>query len=133
MTYTKDFNEKHHFDALALVEGQKYHYTGFTAKSHAYETDYFTYNNLKAGGDVKYGDVESFENENRIASFMARVNYMYDNRYIVTANLRADGSSKLGSENKWGFFPSASLAWVINEEAFMEDVDWLSNLKLRAG
>ena len=133
LTYTKDFNEKHHFDALALVEGQKYHYTGFTAKSHAYETDYFTYNNLKAGGDVKYGDVESLENENRIASFMARVNYMYDNRYIVTANLRADGSSKLGSENKWGFFPSASLAWVINEEAFMEDVDWLSNLKLRAG
>ncbi|WP_297905934.1 TonB-dependent receptor [uncultured Parabacteroides sp.] len=133
LTYTKDFNEKHHFDALALVEGQKYHYTGFTAKSHAYETDYFGYNNLKAGGDVKYGDVESLENENRIASFMARVNYMYDNRYIITANLRADGSSKLGSDNKWGFFPSASAAWVINEEAFMKDVDWLSNLKLRAG
>lgn len=133
LTYTKDFNEKHHFDALALVEGQKYHYTGFTAKSHAYETDYFTYNNLKAGGDVKYGDVESLENENRIASFMARVNYMFDNRYIITANLRADGSSKLGMDNKWGFFPSASAAWVINEEAFMEDVDWLSNLKLRAG
>lgn len=133
LTYTKDFNEKHHFDALALVEGQKYHYTGFTAKSHAYETDYFGYNNLKAGGDVKYGDVESLENENRISSFMARVNYMYDNRYIITANLRADGSSKLGSENKWGFFPSASAAWVINEEAFMKDVDWLSNLKLRAG
>lgn len=133
LTYTKDFNEKHHFDALALVEGQKYHYTGFTAKSHAYETDYFGYNNLKAGGDVKYGDVESLENENRISSFMARVNYMYDNRYIITANLRADGSSKLGSDNKWGFFPSASAAWVINEEAFMKDVDWLSNLKLRAG
>ncbi len=133
LTYTKDFNEKHHFDALALVEGQKYHYTGFTAKSHAYETDYFGYNNLKAGGDVKYGDVESYENENRIASFMARVNYMYDNRYIFTANVRADGSSKLGADNKWGFFPSASAAWVINEEAFMKDVDWLSNLKLRAG
>lgn len=133
LTYMKDFNEKHHFDALALIEGQKYHYTGFTAMSHAYETDYFGYNNLEAGGVVKYGDVSSFENENRLASFMGRVNYMYDNRYIATINLRADGSSKLGANNKWGFFPSASVAWVINEEAFLKDVNWLSQLKLRAG
>ena len=133
LTYNKDLNEKHHIDALGLIEGQKYHYTGFSAGARGFETDYFAYNNLQAGGTVKYGDVTSFENENRLASFMGRFNYMYDNRYIATVNLRADGSSKLGANNKWGFFPSASVAWVLNEEAFMKDIDWLSQLKLRAG
>lgn len=133
LSYTKNLNEKHHIDALALVEGQKYHYTGFSAGARGFETDFFGYNNLKAGGTVKYGDVSSFENENRLASFMGRFNYMYDNRYIATVNLRADGSSKLGANNKWGFFPSASVAWVMNEEAFLKDVNWLSQLKLRAG
>ena len=133
LSYNKDLNEKHHIDALALVEGQKYHYTGFSAGARGFETDYFGYNNLKAGGTVKYGDVTSFQNENRLASFMGRFNYMYDNRFIATVNLRADGSSKLGMNNKWGFFPSASAAWVLNEEAFLKDVDWLSQLKLRAG
>lgn len=133
LTYNKDFNEKHHIDALALVEGQKYHYTGFSAGARGFETDYFGYNNLKAGGTVKYGDVTSLQNENRLASFMGRFNYMYGDRYIATVNLRADGSSKLGANNKWGFFPSASVAWVLNEEAFLKDVSWLSQLKLRAG
>lgn len=99
LSYNKDLNEKHHIDALALVEGQKYHYTGFSAGARGFETDYFGYNNLKAGGTVKYGDVTSFQNENRLASFMGRFNYMYDNRFIATVNLRADGSSKLGMNN----------------------------------
>ena len=68
-----------------------------------------------------------------IRGLFFRANYMYDNRFIATVNLRADGSSKLGMNNKWGFFPSASAAWVLNEEAFLKDVDWLSQLKLRAG
>ncbi len=118
---------------IVWERGQKYHYTGFSAGARGFETDYFGYNNLKAGGTVKYGDVTSFQNENRLASFMGRFNYMYDNRFIATVNLRADGSSKLGMNNKWGFFPSASAAWVLNEEAFLKDVDWLSQLKLRAG
>ncbi len=132
LTYTKDI-DKHHIDALGLVEGQQYHYTGFSAGARGFETDYFGYNNLKAGGIVKYGDVASFENRNRLASFMGRLNYMYDDRYIATVNLRADGSSKLGANNKWGFFPSASLAWVLSQEDFMKEINWISNLKLRAG
>ena len=132
LTYTKDLGN-HHIDALGLVEGQKYHYTGFSAGARGFETDYFDYNNLKAGGIVKHGDVTSFENENRLASFMGRINYMYGDRYIATVNMRADASSKLGANNKWGFFPSASVAWIINQEAFLKEVNWISNLKLRAG
>lgn len=132
LSYTKEMG-KHHIDALGLIEGQKYHYTGFGAHARGFETNYFGFNNLQAGGTVKYGDVSSFENENRLVSFMGRFNYMYDSRYIATVNLRGDGSTKLGSSNKWGFFPSASAAWVINQEGFMKDVEWVTNLKLRAG
>ena len=82
---------------------------------------------------MKYGDVSSYSNDYSIASFMGRFNYSYADKYIATVNMRADGSSKLGANNKWGFFPSASLAWVLKEEAFLKNVDFLTNLKLRAG
>ena len=60
---------------------------------------------------------------------MGRVNYMYADRYIATVNIRFDGSSKLGENNKWGFFPSASLAWVMSEEDFMKDIDAIDEFK----
>ena len=63
----------------------------------------------------------------------ARANYSYGEKYMVTATIRRDGSSKFGANHKWGWFPSASAAWGISQEAFMEDVKWVSDLKLRAG
>lgn len=71
--------------------------------------------------------------KSNILSYMGRLNYMYDDRYVVTVNLRADGSSKLGANHKWGFFPSASAAWIISNEAFMKNQDIISNLKFRVG
>lgn len=68
-----------------------------------------------------------------LASFFTRVNYKYLNRYLVTATFRADGSSKFGPNNRWGFFPSAALAWIVSEEDFMAGVrDAIPYLKLRA-
>ncbi len=132
LTYTKNFG-KHRIDALGLMEGQKYHNTGFASTARGFQTNYFEYNNLEAGGTVRYGDVTSYENENRLVSFMGRLNYVYNERYIATVNLRTDASSKLGDNNKWGFFPSASLAWVLSEEGAIKDLNWISNLKVRAG
>ncbi len=67
-------------------------------------------------------------------SVFARANYNYDNRYLLTATMRADGSSKFGANNRWGYFPSFAAAWRINGENFMQSTSaWLSNLKLRAG
>lgn len=132
LTYKKEF-DKHHFDALGLMEGQKYEYNGFEANARGFGTNYFGFNNLKAGANVKYGDVSSYANSYNIASFMARLNYMFDNRYIATVNLRTDASSKLGDNNKWGFFPSASAAWVVSNEGFLKDVDQITNIKLRVG
>ena len=67
-----------------------------------------------------------------IVSYLARVNYDYDNRYYLTASLRSDGSSRFGSENKYAFFPSVALAWRVKEETFLKDVTFLSELKIRA-
>lgn len=71
--------------------------------------------------------------ESRQESYFARLNYTAFDRYILTATVRRDGSSNFGPENKYGTFPSASLAWRISEESFMQDVDAISNLKLRLG
>lgn len=132
LNYTK-YVGKNRFDGLVLMEAQQYHYTGFASNARGFQTNYFGYNNLEGGGTVRYGDVSSFENKNRLLSYMGRLNYVYNDRYIATVNLRTDGSSKLGMNDKWGFFPSASLAWVISEEEFIRKVKWISNLKLRAG
>ncbi|WP_026729971.1 SusC/RagA family TonB-linked outer membrane protein [Flavobacterium denitrificans] len=71
--------------------------------------------------------------ERAISSYMARANYGYDNRYLLTVSGRWDGVTQLSEGHKWDFFPSAALAWRINNEAFLKDVDWIKNLKLRLG
>lgn len=70
--------------------------------------------------------------ESRLASFFARVNYSLLDRYLLTLSVRRDGSSRFGAANQWGTFPAAALGWRISDEAFLRDVPWLSDLKLRA-
>lgn len=120
-------------DALGLIEGQSYEYSGFEASARGFDTNFFGYDNLKAGAIVKYDDVRSYKNGYDLNSFLGRVNYMYANRYIATVNMRFDGSSKLGENNKWGFFPSASLAWIISEESFLKDIRAVNEIKWRVG
>lgn len=72
-------------------------------------------------------------NESQMASYMARLNYSYDGKYIATLSYRYDGASQLGEGHKWAGFPSVALGWRIDQESFMKDVDWLDQLKLRAG
>ena len=130
LTYKKAFG-KHYINALALAEVQRVTNTGFGATVNGFSSDDFLYNNLQAGAVLKWGNNTSYYNNPSLASFMGRVNYSYADKYIVTVNARTDGSSKVGANNKWAFFPSASLAWVLSEEEFMKDIDWLNNLKLR--
>ncbi|HCB89657.1 MAG TPA: SusC/RagA family TonB-linked outer membrane protein, partial [Porphyromonadaceae bacterium] len=132
LNYKKMFQNSR-LDALALIEGQNYNYTGFGANARGFDTNFFGYDNLAAGAVVKYGDVSSYKNGYSLNSFLGRVNYMYANRYIATVNMRFDGSSKLGENNKWGFFPSASLAWVMSEESFLKDINEINEIKWRVG
>jgi len=81
---------------------------------------------------TKISSWSNSEEEWSLASFLARATYSYKGRYLATASIRADGSSRFGSENPWGYFPSASVAWRVSDEAFMENTkSWLDNLKVR--
>lgn len=109
-------------------------YDGFGSSRSGFDTDAFLYNNLAAGSDFRAGDVYSYKGEAKLASFFGRINYNLMGKYMLTATLRRDGSSRFGANHKWGTFPSVSLAWHISDEAFMESTtSWLNNLKLRAG
>lgn len=93
-----------------------------------------TYNNTWNGGNKGglRGQSQGYA-EWAIMSYLGRVSYNYDSKYYITANIRADGSSKLASGHRWGYFPSVSAAWRISSEPWMQDVSWISDLKLRAG
>lgn len=132
LNFTRDFG-KHSISALVLLEAQKQTYFESESTSRGFETNYFTYNNLEAGANVKWGDVKSAAKDYNLLSYMVRANYMYDGKYVFTGNVRRDGSSKLGANNKWGFFPSASVAWIVTGEEFMQSLPSITNLKIRAG
>ena len=124
---------KHQLDALGLAEAQKNILTGFYTTVTNFSTDKFGYNNLQAGAVRLWEGTNSYYEDPRLSSFLGRVNYVYAGRYVATVNARADASSKVGKNNKWGFFPSVSAAWVVSEEAFMKQFTFLNNLKIRAG
>ena len=132
LAYNKTIG-KHAISALALTEAQKYTYWYDYSSVTGFETDYFKYNNLQAGSTVKWGNVQSSATEYVLMSYLGRLNYMFDDRYVITVNARADGSSKLGANHKWGFFPSASVAWLVSNEEFMKGQTLFNNLKVRAG
>ena len=92
-----------------------------------------SYNSLwynLAGGSASNTSSSGFTKTN-LMSYLARANYVYKDKYFVTASIRFDGSSKLAEGNKWGSFPSAAVAWRVSGEEFMKSLSWLSNLKLR--
>jgi len=131
LSYDKIFGGKHSLNALAGTEFIRFTGSSLNASRSRfeYEDDDFRYIDL--GGtelDLWNGGIGS---EWALFSLFGTATYVYDGRYLLTANLRADASSRFGQNNKWGYFPSVSAGWVISREAFMQQVDWLSNLKLR--
>jgi len=134
LTYDKTLNDIHRLNLMGGYSYLKNVYEGFGAERRRFDTDLFTYNNLAAGGDFRMGDVYSYKGQAQLISFFGRVNYTFNNKYMVTGTVRRDGSSRFGDNHKWGIFPSASAAWRISEESFMEETrNWLDNLKLRVG
>ncbi|MBP1593352.1 MAG: Outer rane receptor protein, mostly Fe transport [Bacteroidetes bacterium] len=132
LTYKKNW-KKHFFDALALAELQKETYSGFYTTVTNFSTDNFGYDNLQAGAIRLWEGTNSYYEEPRLVSFLGRFNYTFADRYIFTINTRTDASSKFGKNNKWGFFPSLSAAWVVSEEKFLKRFSWINNLKFRTG
>lgn len=130
VTYHQVFAQKHDVTVMAGFEASKSSWEGTSLIKKNFSNDYIHV----IGQDGEYVSNSAWKDSQSSASFFARVNYGFDNRYLLTATLRRDGSSKFGSNNKWGTFPAVALAWRINQEKFMESASgWLSNLKLRLG
>ena len=125
---------KHRFDALV---GYNYQYNvneGFGANNYDYPTDFYLWNNLGLGTALKDGKagMSSYKNDNTLIGFFGRVSYGYDNKYNVLLSVRREGSSKFGANQKWGYFPAASLAWEMMEMGFMKNTrKVLTSLKPR--
>jgi len=120
---------------IRLMLGQEIKHQQIKTKT--YSTRYFpenttaeqAFDNLSLG--TPYENSSKADSPSRISSFFGRINYGYKDKYLATFTLRADGSSKFASNNRWGFFPAGALAWRLSNEDFMQDIPWISNLKLR--
>lgn len=133
VNYTGKFG-RHDVNLLGGYSYEDYHYQYAFAQNRYFVTNLFTFNNLGAGEQLLTGDVASNASMYKLISFFGRINYSFADRYIVSATLRRDGSSKFGPNNKWGTFPSVSAAWRIIDEPFMQSIRGVvDELKLRAG
>lgn len=132
-TTTLDASDSHRLNALIGYSWEENEYSYMKSANRNFTTDLLGANNLESGQGLRPSDVGSARNMSRLISFFARVHYAYDERYMVTATLRRDGSSKFGANHKWGIFPSVSAAWGISQEQFMVNMNWLNDLKLRVG
>lgn len=132
--YAERWN-KHDFSVLAGYSYNDYLTDGFNMYNYDFPTDILGENIIGTGMALKDGfaTMGGFKNMSRLISFFGRANYGYDDRYLFSASLRYEGSSKFGANHKWGLFYAASGAWRISKEKFMKDVRWVDELKLRVG
>lgn len=128
----------HNYSLLGGYTYQKLSNEGFSAGNSRFP-DVFGYNNLNAGNanidetNSTNREVGSYKSEAILIGFIGRFNYAYNDKYLLTANIRRDGSSRFGENNRWGWFPSVSVGWRILQENFMQGVTFMDDLKLRVG
>lgn len=127
-------NTKHSsLNVMALAEAQNRTSKGFFTTVTNFSTDAFGYDKLTAGASRPWGGTDSDYSDSHMESFLLRLQYTLFDRYTLTANARADASSKVGVNHRWGFFPSVSAAWVISKEKWMRPLRFVSTAKLRVG
>jgi iron complex outermembrane receptor protein len=132
LSYSKIFGQ-HKLDFLAGYSYQDFYIRGNKTLGGGYSTDGIFYTNRIQAGLSSYTEISSWADTYQMQSYFGRINYNLSEKYLATFTLRADGSSKFGKNNKYGYFPSAAFAWRISQENFMENVNAISNLKLRVG
>lgn len=130
-TFDKTFGGKHHLTAMAGYSYENYQSRSSFLASKGYVNESLGNENL-ASGDPETYSISNGAYKTELVSTMVRLNYAFDNRYLLTFTARADGSSKFGKDNKWAFFPSGAFSWKLSEESFLEDAKWLDVLKIRA-
>lgn len=134
LNYSKAI-EKHTIQALGGYSYQKNLYNDSYLHNSDFDFDFYGVNNMGAGAALANGTAEmgSYKGQSQLISFFGRLMYNYDERFLASATLRREGSSRFGVNNKWGWFPAASLGWRLNREEFIKNVKWVNDLKLRVG
>ena len=131
--YSRSFG-KHNVAAVAGFSYQNFFYDGESIENKGFPTENMKYYQIGNGDAEKtYLKASSYRNSNTLVALFGRVNYNYADKYLVSASLRREGSSRFGANNKWGLFPAVSLGWRIAGEEFMEEVSFVNDLKLRLG
>jgi len=133
LTYNKQLNKDNHITVLLGQSYQRFDNTEFNLSENGFHKLGVDYLSNLGWGDYNSANVGSDRSENEIQSFYGRINYSFKNRYLLTATMRADGSTKFGIDNKSGYFPSVGLAWRLIEEDFIKNLNIFDNLKLRLG
>jgi len=138
---TINFNQTYGDSEIKLLGGFSYQKSTteeFVVENSGFTTNAFQDWNLGAGNAITNTDLPrpvlgSFKEDNTIIAYFTRINYAFLDRYFLQASIRYEGSSRFGANNKWGSFPAVSGGWLVSDEAFMENVSFVNNLKLRAG
>lgn len=131
LTYNQQYNENNSLKVMAGTTYIKNQYEYVGMEAHNFTTDAFSFYNMGAAANIDW--IASGRTDKTNVSYFGRAEYVLNNRYIINASFRADGASNFGKGNKWGYFPSASIAWQLGDESFMEF--WRStvtNFKVRA-
>lgn len=130
LSYAKQF-ERHNINAVAGTEFISNYESSIGASRQCYDYTNDTFRYLDFGGTESDIWNSGSGSEWALMSVFASATYVYDNRYMITGNFRADASSRFASNHAWGFFPSVSAGWKMSEEKFLKNISWLSDLKLR--
>jgi len=135
LNFSRVFAEKHSVSAVLGYTAEKTRYENVTATKQGVPNNEPDMQYLDAAQLASSATAAGSAIESSLLSYLGRVNYNYDDRYLATATFRADGSSRFGSGNRYGYFPSLALAWKLSNEQFFKkwDQNWLNSLKIRAG
>ncbi len=134
LSYDRTFAGKHNLNVVALYSAEQSTYDRSSMSARDIPADAFRYFNLgHATGEITVSPNGQDYQQWGLLSYMGRVMYSYDNRYMISATLRSDGSSRLAPGKKWHTYPAVSVGWNISNESFMQNVSAINNLKLRLG
>ncbi|MFD1628865.1 SusC/RagA family TonB-linked outer membrane protein [Pseudopedobacter beijingensis] len=134
LTYDRTFAEKHQINAVALYSASEDKYNSSRVSAKDIPADAFQFYNLgRAEGEITIDPTQQPYTLSGLLSWMGRVMYSYDNKYMISATLRSDGSSRLAPGHQWHTYPAISLGWNIKKESFMNNIDFIDMLKLRFG
>ncbi len=133
--WNKILFEDHTFTLLGGYSWFKRNYQNYYMQNFDFPSDDYTYNNIGSGSALTKGrgTEYSYQSENKLLGYFGRFNYSFRGKYMLSASIRHEGSSKFGANQKWGTFPAVSAAWNIKSEEFLKNINKLSSLKLRAG